>query len=62
MHVFQWKNENKFSLCDGVAEWRKYLQKLPAPRILLLEFMPDNRIESLNTEADALKKIADCIV
>lgn len=59
VHVFQWKNDGKFSLNEGVAEWKRYLEKLPAPRTLLLEFMPDNRIESLKTEADALRSIAE---
>lgn len=57
IHVFQWKGERRFSLNDGIQEWQNYLSKFPAPRTLLLEFMPDNNILSLKTEADALRKI-----
>ena len=57
IHVFQWKGEERFSLNDGIDEWRGYLDKFTSPRTLLLEFMPDNRIESLPTEADALRII-----
>lgn len=59
IHVFQWKKELKFSLNEGVEEWRRYLLKLPAPRTLLLEFMPDNCIGTLKTEAEALRRIAE---
>lgn len=58
IHVFQWKNNDKFPLNEGITEWQRYLEVLPAPRTLLLEFMPDNRIESLKSEAEALRLIA----
>ncbi len=57
IHVFQWKGEKRYSLCEGIGEWQHYLRKFETPRTLLLEFMPDNRIESLFTEAQALKTI-----
>ena len=57
IHVFQWKNKEKFSLNDGIEEWREYLRLLPAPRALLLEFMPDDDLNSLSIEAKALKNI-----
>ena len=57
VHVFQWKGKETFSLNEGIAEWRGYLGKLPAPRTLLLEFMPDGQLTSLSTEADALRNI-----
>jgi len=59
VHAFQWKNEHKFPLRDGISEWQKYLEKLPAPRTVLLEFMPDGRIESLPDEAESLRRIID---
>ncbi len=59
VHVFQWKGEGKYPLCEGIAEWRRYLENFSGPRTLLLEFMPDNRIETLRSEADALRKIAE---
>ena len=61
VHVFQWKDTQKFSLNEGMDEWRNYLGKLPAPRTLLLEFMPDNSINTLTREADALRRIVDGI-
>ena len=57
LHVFQWKGEARFPLLDGIAEWREYLSCFPTPRALLLEFMPDDRIETLPREADALRRL-----
>lgn len=61
IHVFQWKtpklNPTRFSLYEGMDEWRAYLKTIPAPRILLLEFMPDDRLATLPTEAEALRTI-----
>ena len=57
IHVFQWKGNERFSLQEGIAEWRAYLKAFSTPRTLLLEFMPDDQIESLNKEAKALKRI-----
>ena len=57
LHVFQWKGDLRFSLSDGIAEWRTYLKEFSTPRTLLLEFMPDDRLETLAAEADTLRKI-----
>lgn len=57
IHVFQWKESAHFSLNDGIEEWKSYLSKFTTPRTLLLEFMPDNDIASLMTEAKALRAI-----
>ena len=61
VHVFQWKapklNPTRFSLYEGMEEWRAYLKVIPAPRTLLLEFMPDDQLTTLPTEAEALKSI-----
>ena len=57
IHVFQWKDALRFSLEEGVEEWREYLQQFSGPRTLLLEFMPNNSLEELAGEAAALKKI-----
>jgi len=61
VHVFQWKNDKldlrRFSLADGIDEWRAYLKVIPAPRTLLLEFMPDDQLATLSTEAEALRAI-----
>lgn len=57
IHVFQWKGNDRFPLLDGFAEWQGYLAQLGTDHTLLLEFMPDDQIETLPYEADALKKI-----
>ncbi len=58
IHVFQWKNSERFSLNDGIEEWRGYLNKFSAHhRTLLLEFMPNGSIEELSKEVYALKTI-----
>ena len=58
IHVFQWKGTQRFSLQEGVEEWRTYLKAFSAPRVLLLEFMPDDCLSSLPNEAKALRIIS----
>ena len=55
LHVFQWKGADRFPLADGVAEWQDYLALLDTPHTLLLEFMPDDCLDTLSREADALR-------
>ena len=62
LHVFNWDCPNggpleKYPLVGAVELWKQYLEQLPGDRCLLLEFMPDDKLETLNTEADALRKI-----
>ena len=57
LHVFNWKGEDMLPLGDALEEWRSYLAAFSTPRTLLLEFMPDGRIESLPVEAEALTRI-----
>lgn len=57
IHVFQWKDNERFSLNDGIEEWRGYLNKFSTPRTLLLEFMPNGTIEELAGEVNALRSI-----
>lgn len=64
VHVFNWDCPDgdllqRYPLADGVGIWKRYLAELPENRSLLLEFMPDDRLESLKTEADALRKIVE---
>lgn len=60
LHVFYWKGTEKCPLRDAVQVWRKYLACFPIEkdRALLLEFMPDDKIESLEEEAKALKEVS----
>ena len=57
LHVFQWKGDARFPLAEGVREWQGYLSLLDAPHTLLLEFMPDDCLDTLMREANALRHI-----
>lgn len=57
VHVFYWKDNERFPLSEGVEVWREYMKELGASHTLLLEFMPDDRIESLAAEARALADV-----
>ena len=57
IHVFQWKGKERFSLSDGIAEWKTYLSEFSGGHALLLEFMPDDDIDSLPREAEALRQL-----
>ena len=59
VHVFNWSPEGRFPLSDAVDDWRRYLAVLPEARTLLLEFMPDDRLETLAAESEALRRIAE---
>ncbi len=57
IHVFKWQGQKKYSLNKGINEWKAFLGNFEGEHALLLEFMPDNKIESLKIEAEALKEI-----
>lgn len=57
IHVFHWRDKQKLPLSEAVDTWRSYLSAFFTPRTLLLEFMPDGRLESLAKEAEALRRI-----
>lgn len=59
IHVFNWGGNNKYPLCEATDVWKRYLSCFDKSLSLLLEFMPDGRIESLDGEADALYKIIE---
>ncbi len=59
VHVFHWIGNEKFPLADGFAPWQEYLTCLPDDKTLLLEFMPDDCVESLPTEANTLFKLIE---
>ena len=58
IHVFNWSGDERYPLEESVEIWKKYLENFKGERVLLLEFMPDDDIESLSREADALRRIA----
>ncbi len=57
IHVFNWNKKEKYSLRFAKDIWKNYLSCFDKSKNLLLEFMPDGRIETLKTEAEALKEI-----
>ena len=57
LHVFNWRGSEKFPLCGATKLWKEYLSCFDGDRALLLEFMPDGKIETLAREADALREI-----
>ena len=62
IHVFNWncpdgKTLEKYPLAEAVDAWKDYMTHFSGEHAMLLEFMPDNRIESLVAEADALREI-----
>lgn len=57
LHVFNWEEKQKFPLCLGIDTWKEYLKCFKKDKTLLLEFMPDGEITSLETESAALKRI-----
>ena len=58
LHVFNWKGNEKYPLCTATELWKKYLACFDADKTLLLEFMPDGKLETLPEEAKALRAIA----
>lgn len=56
IHVFNWEGDKRYPLSDAKAVWQRYLTCFDNKQ-LLLEFMPDDKIESLKKETQALKEI-----
>ena len=62
IHVFNWKQTdtfNKFPLSLAINEWVNYLKNFTPPKTLLLEFMPNDKVEDLIIETNALKQIVE---
>ncbi len=57
IHVFNWKGDKRYKLSESTDLWRRYLSFFNHEKTLLLEFMPDDDIDSLPEEAAALKTI-----
>lgn len=58
LHVFHWDASRRYPLADGAEIWAKYLDIFAAQdrKIgLLLEFMHDDRLESLSATAKTLR-------
>ncbi len=57
VHVFAWEKENRYPLSKHETIWKEYLSHFKQDTPCLLEFMPDNNLSSLQTEANSLFKI-----
>jgi len=57
IHVFNWEGMDRYPLIDAEDKWKKYLSYFNGDQVLLLEFMPNDNIEELKTEAQTLIKI-----
>ena len=58
-HVFAWDREKKMPLSEKAREWEVYVRLLKEAGVknYMLEFMPDNNIDSLKGEAQTLKEL-----
>lgn len=62
IHTQRWEGDTRFFLEDFRQEWESYMDVLKATQInynFVLEFMPDNRPESLKKEAKTLRSLLD---
>ena len=57
IHVFNWKGKEKYPLGEARGIWREYLSCFDGHKNLLLEFMPDGKLETLEEETAALKEL-----
>lgn len=57
IHVFNWAASERFPLKEAIGQWKRYLERFSGERTLLLEFMPDDRVESMQCETNALRQI-----
>ncbi|MBQ8758699.1 MAG: TIM barrel protein, partial [Clostridia bacterium] len=57
VHVFYWKDREKHPLHEAVQMWKEYLVCFESQTNFLLEFMPEDRLESLKNESAALFEI-----
>ena len=58
LHVFQWDRSGRYPLANGTGIWQRYLQPFAAQDReigLLLEFMHDDRLETLASTAATLQ-------
>ena len=58
LHVYHWVNSEKRPLEEGKADWLQYLTCFEPKGAMLLEFMPDDSIDSLKREAQTLLGLA----
>ena len=60
IHVFNWKEMDRFPMSQGEKEWKEYAQQFKqtnCQNIYMLEFMYNNSISVVKQEADSLRGI-----
>ena len=57
IHLFHWQGKEKYPLLEGKEIWKRYLSCFSGKEALLLEFMPDGKLDTLKREADAAREI-----
>ncbi len=61
LHVFYWRGENRYPLEEGDEIWQKYAgvfeRRENKHTVYLLEFMPDDRLSTLEESARTLREI-----
>lgn len=57
VHVFHWRERNRYPLAGEVDLWKRYAEIIGTDVPYMLEFMPDDRLETLEAEAKALLEI-----
>ena len=57
VHVFHWRGRERLPLAEEAERWRRYADILGDKVPYMLEFMPDDRLETLAQEANALREI-----
>lgn len=60
IHVFNWEDKYRYKLSEAKDKWIEYLKYFDDDKVhnLLLEFMPDDNIDSLKEEYYTLQEIA----
>ena len=61
LHTFHWIGRERFPLAQGVGIWKQYRDRVAdgQPHGFLLEFMPDDRPETLPEEVRALRTMLE---
>ena len=59
VHAFNWEQDKKYPLALAMETWKTYLTQFNRSLPVLLEFMPDDKIETLSEESNSLHKILE---
>ncbi len=60
VHTFTWKDRDRFMLAEGIPAWNEYIRILKTSgrdHAMLLEFVKDDAIENVTTDANTLNRL-----